>query len=59
MLGLISDLRDDRAQVPAAALSRVRALRFVCLHFDHHGFVRQAQRARRAAAFRSLSSSSS
>ena len=40
MLGLISDLRDDRAQVPAAALSRVRVLRFVCLHFDHHGFVR-------------------
>jgi len=26
MLGLISDLRGDRAQVPAAALSRVRAL---------------------------------
>jgi len=30
---------------------RVRAIRFVCLHFDHHGFVRQV---RRVAAFRSL-----
>src|SRR6266511_745618 len=40
MLGLITDLRDDRAIIPAAALSRVRVLRFVCLHFDHHRFVR-------------------
>jgi hypothetical protein len=54
ILGLISDLRDDRVQVAAAALSRARALRFVCLHFDHHGFVRRAHRARRAAGFRSL-----
>ena len=46
MLGLINDLRDDRATIPAAAL-----LRFVCLHFDHHGFVRLLKRAIRAAAF--------
>ena len=54
MLGLINDLRDDRATIPAAALSRVWVLRFVCLHFDHHGFVRLLKRAIRVAAFRSL-----
>ena len=54
MLGLINDLRDDRATIPAAALSRVWVLRFVCLPFDHHGFVRLLKRAIRAAAFRSL-----
>src|SRR6266498_407642 len=46
MLGLITDLRDDRATIPAAALSRVRVLRFVCLHFDHHGFVRPPKNER-------------
>jgi len=40
--------------IPAAALSRVWVLRFVCLHFDHHGFVRLLKQAIRAAAFRSL-----
>ena len=38
LVGLITDLQDDRATIPAAALSRVRVFRFVCLHFDHHSF---------------------
>ena len=48
------DHRDPRVQKVAAAISRCPSQRFVCLHFDHHGFVRQAHRARRVAAFRSL-----